>query len=496
MNQGEDFRENENNRRRRVRLPVHLPCRLENEECEIRDISYAGLRFQSKTLLEPETSKALILPITRRNGEKKDLEIEVIIRWCKESPNGGYEVGAEVSAISQEDEAEFIAFLFQKLASAFENKQGEIIELEDYRSLVEMAADPILVLYGGEINFANQAATEMFGYTSEELKGFKFDSLILSEPDATVPSPHSPSPSGDSSDPNYYILRNSTGKSVHVEIRSRPILYRHRVATLSILRDLTERKQIEQKLLQVERLKVLGELAAGIAHDVNNSLLLILGSVEHIEGETDINVIAEAHRTIKTATLDGAATIQRIQDLGRLKDEADFVLLDLNEIVSDAKNITRPKWEEEPKGRVLSIEVSKNLAEEAVIQGNASDLRQALVNLIINAVDAMPQGGEIELRTEVKGETVSLFVQDSGMGVPPEIKEKIFDPFFSTKGERGSGLGLSTVFGIMTKHRGSVTLESDEGRGTVVHLEFPLAREAKPPKLKDQSLKQIAGSPE
>ncbi len=224
MNQGEISRENGNNRRRTARFPVHLPCRLENEDCEIRDISYAGLPFFSKTLLEPETSKALILPVTRQNGEKKDLEIEVIIRWCKKSPSGGYEVGSEVSAISQEDEAEFIAFLFQKSSDAFESKQVEVVELEDYRSLVEMAADPILVLYGGEINFSNQAATEMFGYTSEELKGFKFDKLILSEPDATVPSPQSPSSSGDSSDPNYYTLRNSTGKSIHVKICSGPPL--------------------------------------------------------------------------------------------------------------------------------------------------------------------------------------------------------------------------------------------------------------------------------
>ncbi len=110
MNQGEASRENGHNRRLRARFPVQLPCRLENEECDIRDISYTGLRFFSETLLEPETSKALILPVTRRNGEKKDLEIEVIIRWCKESPGGGYEVGAEVSTISQDDEAEFIAF--------------------------------------------------------------------------------------------------------------------------------------------------------------------------------------------------------------------------------------------------------------------------------------------------------------------------------------------------------------------------------------------------
>jgi signal transduction histidine kinase len=177
---------------------------------------------------------------------------------------------------------------------------------------------------------------------------------------------------------------------------------------------------------------------------VNNSLLLILGSVEHVEVETEINVIAEALRTIKTATLDGAATIRRIQDLGRLKDDADFVLLDLNEIVSDAKNITRAKWEEEPKNRGLTVKVAKNLADEPMIQGNASDLRQALINLIINAVDAMPQGGEIELRTEVKLESVRLSVRDSGMGAPPEIKEKIFDPFFSTKGERVSASARST----------------------------------------------------
>ncbi|MBI2881244.1 MAG: response regulator [Candidatus Tectomicrobia bacterium] len=483
--------ESHRDRRRSPRLPAVFPCQVEDMECEIRDISYAGLRFYSKKPLDPDTVKDLTLPVKDESGAERKLHVRANIRWCEQTSSGEYMVGAEVSAASREEEAEFLAFLFRSTARAYLDKEAKLIELEGYRSLVEMAANPILVIQDGKIAFSNQAAVEMFGFTSEELQGMEFNSLILSGPHATDSPSSLLTPIAEPPDPYYYTLQKANGGSVDVEIRSRSILYAHKMATLSILHDLTARKKFEQMLVQVERLKVLGELSAGIAHDVNNSLMSILGAVELIRSKGLDEHVTAALRTIKTAALDGATTIRRIQGFSRLRGEKNFVAFDVNQVVSDAKLFTRPKWKKEAEARGLTIGVQEVTAEEVVIQGNPSDVRQAVINLILNAVDAMPRGGQIELRTEADQETVTVLVRDTGTGIPAEIRDKIFDPFFSTKGERGSGLGLSTVYGIMAKHKGSVTVESAEGRGTTVRLLFPRAHPTEPGEVSEEDADRI-----
>ncbi|MFQ5691877.1 MAG: ATP-binding protein [Nitrospinota bacterium] len=465
-------------KRQHPRFRMALPCRIEGLDCVIQDVSVQGLRLSSAQPLPVGTTRDLVLRTRLEDGSERVARVTATTRWCRPNPAGGYFLGMEVSAPERGEEAEFLSFLFHGAAQANAEKETELIELENYRDLVEKSGDPILVVQDGVIVFSNPAVFDVFGFLPAELKGLEFSRLVLSGSHSGASAIAQPTLAGEGVGLNAYTLRKADGQPIDVEIRSRPILYHNREASLSVLRDLTERGEFERMLVQVERLKVLGELSAGIAHDVNNSMMSILGAVELARLNQERT--PEALRLIAAAAQDGATTIRRIQDFSRLREERNFVAFDVSDIVSDAKLLTRPIWQEDAQAQGRTIRIVEDLAEGAFIQGNASDVRQTVINLILNAVDAMPQGGEIGLTTEVGPETVTVSVRDTGVGIPEDVRDKIFDPFFSTKGERGSGLGLSTVYGMMAKHDGSVALETAENEGTTIRLRFPRSCSAEP----------------
>jgi CheY-like chemotaxis protein len=152
-----------------------------------------------------------------------------------------------------------------------------------------------------------------------------------------------------------------------------------------------------------------------------------------------------------------------------------MVPLDVAQVVRDALDITQSRWREEPVSRGVVIDVRTELAAVPPILGDAAELREALTNLILNAVDAMPAGGTLGLVTDANNDHVEVAVSDTGVGIPAAVREKIFDPFFTTKGPQGTGLGLSMTYGIVSRHGGFVTVESEEGRGSTFRLSFPSA---------------------
>jgi signal transduction histidine kinase len=268
-------------------------------------------------------------------------------------------------------------------------------------------------------------------------------------------------------------MKGANGKTVDVEVRSRPILHRSRPATLSILRDLTERNEMKRAHVQRERLKVLSELSAGLLHDVNNSLVNILGAAELIALDCKDSKVAFNLKTIQDAAYESAKALHCLHGFGRLCRQKHFLIFDLNDLVADADHLALGRGDEEDDDVAESISVSVTTEDDALIDGDPSEVRQALVHLIVNAVEAMPDGGEIEISTAVDEETVSVCVRDWGTGIPEEIHDQIFDPFFTTKGEGTSGLGLSAVYGVVARHNGSVKVQSVEGEGTMVCLQFP-----------------------
>ena len=228
----------------------------------------------------------------------------------------------------------------------------------------------------------------------------------------------------------------------------------------------------QTELVRSEKLRGLGQMAAGIAHDLNNMLAAILGQVELLKLRGAPAEFREGLLTLETAAADGAQVVRRLQDFARLRTASPLAPTDLGQAIQEALDITAPRWKDEIQRRGFIIHVHVDLGTLPPILGHAPEIREARTNLIFNAVDAMPDGGTLTFAGAADPEGISLRVTDTGTGMPEAVRQQIFEPFFTTKGVRGTGLGLSVVYGIMERHGGRVDVASVPGQGTVFTLRF------------------------
>ena len=236
----------------------------------------------------------------------------------------------------------------------------------------------------------------------------------------------------------------------------------------------------QDQLVRTEKLRALGEMASGVAHDFNNLLASVLGRAQLLLRRVQEPQLRQWLQVIERAALDGAQTVRRLQEFTRIRRDQPLVPLDVNQVVRDVLDITQSRWKEEPTSRGIALEVRTALAEVPAVIGDAAELREAMTNLILNALDAMPNGGTLTLTTALVDDRVEVVVADTGVGMPPEVREKVFDPFFTTKGPQGTGLGLSMTYGIVSRHGGSIAVESEPGQGSTFRLSFPRGRDAQP----------------
>jgi len=232
-------------------------------------------------------------------------------------------------------------------------------------------------------------------------------------------------------------------------------------------------RMAQERIVRAEKLRALGQMASGVAHDFNNLLSVILARTGLLLQVVKDEEARHDLRRIQQAAQDGAEIVRRIQLFGRPDAPRCFVPVDLNEIVRDAVAVTKPKWHSRERVGTAPIQVHTHLADLPSIQGNPAELREVLINLIFNAVEAMPEGGELVIRTEPLEKGVRLIVQDTGMGMSDEVKRRLFEPFFTTKGAEGTGLGLSVAYGIVTWHGGTIKVDSEIGLGTTFVIELP-----------------------
>jgi nitrogen fixation negative regulator NifL len=250
-------------------------------------------------------------------------------------------------------------------------------------------------------------------------------------------------------------------------------------------RALEELRAAHDQVVQQERLRALGTMASGIAHDFNNALAAILGFAELLCNRPDN--LADTKKTLRylqminTAAQDAGVVVNRLREFYRQREEGEvFAPVDLNELIEQAVSLTQPKWKNQAEVRGVTIQVVTEPGEIRPVIGSEADLREALTNLIFNSVDAMPQGGTITIRTRPANSQVIMEVIDTGMGMTEEVRQRCLEPFFTTKGDRGTGLGLSMVYGIVQRHQGSVEIESAPGKGTTFRLSLPMAQEEPP----------------
>ena len=361
---------------------------------------------------------------------------------------------AELQATIEESE--------NRLRNIFENVGVGFIEIRDDRS----------------ISYANPKARHYLGITDE--------------PQTVEVYTLFPRDEEDGSECVSDVIENcfQTGESANCEIEKNDRQFSVTITPIRendssvkqlvmVLMEVTDQKRLQQQLIQSERIRVLGRMASGVAHDFNNTLAAILGRTElMLMNPKDRTEIEKGLRIIQKAALDGADTVKRIQEFTRVAKKRESERLEVNDIVRDAVKMTEPRWKDESQRDGVKINLSMELNSRTLITGSAADLREALTNMVFNAVEAMPDGGALSIKTYDEGECACISISDTGTGIPSEVVGSIFEPFFTTKGVGYAGLGLSVAYGIIKRHEGEIQVDSIMGEGAKFTIRLAASIEA------------------
>ncbi len=416
--------------------------------------------------------------------------LEFIIMTANATLDSAVEAVKQERIVSYEfkplDMDRFLSILNQVVKRKQADVEREKSETK-YHKLIETAQDAIICIdEDGIVKMWNQSAEKIFGYSKAEITGKPIDIIVPDE----YKKQHQ---EGLKRFINTGISR-IIGKTVEVSgitkgkklIPVEMSLAAQKIEDgnyfiTAIIRDLTERKKMEGMLLQSEKLKSLGTVTAGVSHDFNNILAVISGNIQLLEGRNiDNKELTNTISTIERAVKDGAEITRRmLKFTSSEKDTTGFVLYDINELIKQAIDFTAPRWRNmaQAKGKNYHIETD-GTEKVCSILCNPSEIREALVNIINNSLDAMPDGGCISFSTWSKMDKVFMSISDNGVGMADDIKKKVFDPFFTTKGVGGTGLGMSMTYGIISKHDGEIKLDSKKGKGTTYTLHFPIPAKA------------------
>ncbi len=367
-------------------------------------------------------------------------------------------------------------------ATLEEQVRARTRELEEsevqYRTLVEHSPDPILIVQNERVKFFSRAFQETFGVTAQQVEDpdFRLESLFAEDCRSVVANRLQLWQRGHVMSPAMVTAYDSAGRPRELELRGSRIDYLGQSATECLLVDMTETQRLREELEDTQRLRSLGELSSGVAHDFNNLLGAILGRIQLLRKRGFSPEVDAEMAVIETAAQDGRETVRRIQEFSRTRTDRPFEPLSLAEIIDDAVEITRGRWKTESERRNVRVKIAVECDKIPAILGSATELREVFTNLILNAADAMPQGGTLTLRCFRRGSEVHAEVEDTGVGMTEEIRRHLFDPFFTTKGNAGTGLGMSVAYGIVSRHAGTIQVDTALGTGTKFTLTFPVSQ--------------------
>jgi signal transduction histidine kinase/DNA-binding response OmpR family regulator len=243
-------------------------------------------------------------------------------------------------------------------------------------------------------------------------------------------------------------------------------------------RSLAELRTAQEQLVRGVTLRALGEMASGAAHHLNNLLTVVIGRVQLLLRTTPDPAIRDSLEMVERAAADAGEVVRRMQRFARLDTSEERQPLQLADVAGEAAEMTRARWSDEAQARGIRVEVTLESGVTPPVLANPAALREVVTNLVLNALDALPRGGHIVLRTFPAGGQACLAVIDDGIGMPLDVRQRALEPFFTTKGPKGTGLGLSVSYGIIQSHGGELQVETSEGHGTTVTIRLPAARDA------------------
>ncbi len=421
---------------------------------------------------------------------------EVVEKIAEISPStdciymtGNATINSAIKAVKQEHVVSYeikpldLNHLLNVINQVMERRKAEE-ELRKYGILFDNISDLAYICdTGGNVLYLNSIFEKFSGHKPEEFIGKSFAPLFDGEELKKAMDFYSRTLKGESSQQEVYF--KDTG--VLCEYNGLPLRDEKReiVGVIGTARDITERRQMEEAILQSEKLRSLGIITAGISHEFNNILAIISGNAQLLEESLkDDEELVEVVRTIRRATNDGAEISGKMLKFTKTaKKMAGLVPIDINELINQAIDFTKPGWKNMAQAKGINYSMdTEGLKRVPSILSNSTELREVFVNIIHNALDAMPDDGRVTFRAWSGEDSVFISISDTGKGMSEELMKNIFDPFFTTRTPSGTGLGLSTVYGIVTRHRGIIEVESKVGRGSTFTLQFPIATKADSPK--------------
>lgn len=340
--------------------------------------------------------------------------------------------------------------------------------------LIEHANDAILALSpDGRLTWFNEQLIKQSGYSRQELEAGDYRLFVFGDQKKVAIERFTQALAGEVQTFEMNVVRKNGEKRL-LFLTYTPIYDEGRVTSiLSIARDITEERVESERAAQADKLRALGQLASGVAHNFNNILAAILGHAQLLKREYPVEGLGHRIDIIERAALDGAQTVKRIQAFGVQQNEGVNETVDLNQIVQDSTTLTKARWCDEAQARGLKYDVELDLHTVPAVPGSESELREVFVNIILNALDAMPQGGRLKIKTESRSGSARVRFTDNGIGMPSSVCDHIFEPFFTTKGASGIGLGLAVSYSIIERHGGHIEAQSSPGRGTTFTIGLP-----------------------
>jgi PAS domain S-box-containing protein len=354
---------------------------------------------------------------------------------------------------------------------------------EKYRGLFSDVGDAIIVADAESFRIvdANEAAEKLWGYSREELLQMRTQDLSA-EPQKTLETLRSVSGAQHLAIP-VLTHKKKDGTVFPVEMSVSAFHWKQKQFTCLILRDVSERRKAEDIMIRSERLKAIADLSSGVSHNFNNLLQIVVGGASLALTELQTGGLDEARATLESileSTRWGAETVRRLQDFvqSSRKELLETATFDLSATVEKAIEMSKPWWKTHPEKNGVSIDLSQDLQRDCMIKGKENEIFEVVINLIKNAVEAMPNGGSLGIAAAVVGDFVELTIRDSGSGISEKDRGQIFEPFFSTKGPGGTGMGLASSYGIVSRHGGELSFVSEPNNGTTFTVRLPCSPKA------------------
>jgi two-component system, NtrC family, sensor kinase len=362
-----------------------------------------------------------------------------------------------------------------QLYNSLEQKAAQIERLKDFsENIVEsMNVGVLAVDFSGAVESWNTQLEGLIGVPRQEAVGRQLEDVLPSDLMSEIAAR-----STDERVSSLYKfpMRSRNGRNLVVNVSMAPLVGKsgNRIGRLILFDDVTQRMRLEEQVFQNEKLTSLGLLAAGVAHEVNTPLAVISNYIQMLAKQLPAgDPRQQLIEKVVKQTFRASEIVNNLLNFSRTG-AAEFTEVNLNSVVEEVLTLVAHPF------RTGQVQVTRNLQQELpAVLGSNNKLQQVFLNLFLNARDAMPSGGMVEIRTAAHNGSVEVEIIDSGSGIPREDLNRIFDPFFTTKSSgRGTGLGLSVSYGIVKEHAGKVDVRSTPGKGTSFRLEFPVARKA------------------